>query len=386
VTEETQIEAGKETAETEEIVEDTPDIFDAVSDAIDEQTVGLDTSADDDAPTGDEDDVTPTGENEDDPEEDPENEGGDDEPTGDEPADGEGDDDTPEADKEDLPGGDESGDAGKPATDGTDGAPAAPDHVNDPIPKELKESTQERIRSLAERVKTAEAGVTERSADLTEMIEMVQDTGTSGEQYGQMLGFMKMFNSDDVEQQRAAYKVMQTEVAAMAVRLGEPVVGMDLLEGHQDLQNELELGTITAERANEIAISRSREKADATRKTATDADTAANADIEQAITDAKGELAVYEADRKAKDPQWLAKKASLVPALRATMRVLHPSKWKATFEQSYNELVLPEAAKPTPKPKTPEPLRPKAPAGGSNKEPSSMAEAIELSLGGSIDD
>lgn len=362
-----------------------PDIFDAVSEAIDEQTVGLDTSADDDAPTGDEDDVTPTGESEDDLEEDPEDEGGDGTPASDEPADGEGDDGTPEADKEDLPGADEPAakDGDTPAD--TDGEPAQPDHVNDPIPKGLAEKTQERIRSLADRVKVAETGVTERTGDLDEMIGMVQATGTSGEQYGQMLTFMKLFNSDDVEEQRQAFLVMQAELGAMAVRLGEPVPGVDLLAEHADLQQELTNGTLTEARANEIAVSRGREKAAATRKVTTDADAAAQGDIEQAIVDAKADLAVFENAHKT-DPQWMAKKAILVPALRATMRIIHPSQWRATFEESYNKLVLPKVAASTPKPKTPTPLRPKSPAGEGSKQPSTMAEAIELSLGGSIDD
>jgi len=362
-----------------------PDIFDAVSDAIDEQTVGLDTSADDDAPTGDEDDVTPTGESEDDPEKDPENEGGDDTPASDEPTGGEGDAATPKADKEALPGADEpAAKDGDTPTD-ADGQAAQPDHVNDPIPKELAEKTQDRIRSLAERVKVAEAGVTERSSELDEMIEMVTETGTSGEQYGQLLGFMKLFNSDNEDDQRAAFKVMQNEMATMAAKLGETIPGIDPLEGHADLQAEIEAGTLTGDRAIEIANTRSREKATAARKVTTDADTAANADIEQAIVDAKADLAVFE-DAHKTDPQWVAKKAILVPALRATMRVLHPSQWRATFEDSYNKLVLPKAAAPTPKPKTPTPLRPKNPAGEGTKQPSSMAEAIELSLGGSIDD
>jgi len=365
--------------------EPEPDIFDAVSEAIDEQTVGLDTSADEPAPTGDEDDVTPADESEDDPEKDPENEGGDDEPTGDEPADGEGDPEPKDGDKEDLPGGDKPAakDGDTPADD--DGQAAQPDHVNDPIPKELAEKTQERIRSLADRVKVAEAGVTERTTDLDEMITMVQDTGTTGEQYGQVLGFMKLFNSTDEADQRAAFAVMQTELATMAAKLGETIPGIDPLAAHADLQAEIEAGTLTGDRAIEIANTRTREAASAARTTTNNANAAADDDINQAVADAKGELAVFENAHKA-DPQWKAKKDILVPALRSVMRTIHPSLWKSTFEESYNKLELPKAAAVLPKPKVPTPLRPKSPAGEGSKQPSSMAEAIELSLGGSIDD
>jgi len=360
-----------------------PDIFDAVSDAIDEQTVGLDTSADDDAPTGDNDDE-PTDEGGDENEEESENEGGDDEPTGDEPADGEGDPEPKDGDKAPVSGDDVPPDTGKPEAKKPDGE--VTDHVNDPIPEELAEKTQERIRSLAERVKVAEAGVTKHTGELDEMITMVQDTGTTGEQYGQVLGFMKLFNSTDEADQRAAFAVMQTEMAVMAAKLGETIPGIDPLAAHSDLQAEIEAGTLTGDRAIEIANTRTREAASAARTTTNNANAAADDDINQAIDDAKGELAVYEQAQMKADPQWATKKAILVPALRSVMRTLHPSLWKSTFEESYNKLVVPAAAAPTPKPKVPTPLRPKAPAGEGSKQPSTMAEAIELSLGGSIDD
>lgn len=362
-----------------------PNLFDAVSDAIDEQTVGLDTSADDDPPTGDTDDVKPADKSKDDPEEDPEDEGGDNKPKPDKSADGEGDPEPKDGDKTPVPGADKSGDADEGAKDGADGEAAQPDHVNDPIPKELAEKTQERIRSLAERTKVAEAAVTERSADLDEMISMVQETGTSGEQYGQVLGFMKLFNSTDEADQRAAFKVMQTELATMAAKLGEPVPGVDPLAAHADLQAEVEAGTLTGDRAMEIANIRAREKASEARTVTNSTEVAAQSDIDQAIVDAKAELAVFEKS-KLLDPQWTQKKAILVPALRAVMRTIHPSLWKSTFEESYNKLQLPKVAAPTPKPKTPEPLRPKTPAGEGKKEPSTMAEAIEQSLGGDIGD
>jgi len=370
--------------------EDTPpepDIFDAVSDAIDEQTVGLDTSADEPAPTGDKDDEPkPADEIPEADKEGAKDDDGDGTPEGDKPTGGEGDDAPKDGDKEALPGDDGTGTPVETPAKKPDGEAAQPDHVNDPIPKELAEKTQERIRSLADRVKVAEAGVTERTGELDEMITMVQDTGTTGEQYGQVLGFMKLFNSTDEADQRAAFAVMQTELATMAAKLGETIPGVDPLAAHADLQAEIEAGTLTGDRAIEIANTRTREAASAAITKTNTAEAAASDDINQAITDAKTELATFENAHKTSDPRWLEKKAILVPALRSVMRTIHPSLWKSTFEESYNKLVLPDAVAPTPKPKVPEPLRPKAPAGGSTKQPSTMAEAIELSLGGSIDD
>lgn len=380
-----------ETKKDDVVVDDTtteetpePSLLDAVSDAIDAETIGLDTSADDDAPTGDKGDVTPAKEGGDENEETPPDKGGDETPS-DKPTDGEGDDAPKDGDEEAVPGADKSGDVDGADTDGADGETT--DHVNDPIPEELKDSTKERIRSLAERVKVAEAGVTERSSDLDEMIGMVQDTGASGEQYGQMLNFMKLFNSNDVAQQRQAFQVMQSTLNDLAVKLGEPVAGVDLLAEHADLQRELEAGTISAERANEVAVSRGREKAAAARTVSDNVQATSQAEIEAAIVTGRTELAAFEQTKITTDPQWAAKKAILVPALRSMMRQINPTQWKTTFEQAYNELNLPAVTAPVVPvtPKTPTPLRPKTPAGEGAKQPSTMEEAIELSLGGDID-
>jgi hypothetical protein len=67
------------------------------------------------------------------------------------------------------------------------------------------------------------------------------------------------------------------------------------------------------------------------------------------------------------------------------MRTVHPSLWKPTFEQAYDKLVVAKTPAPTP-PKVPTPLRPKVPAGGNKKEPTTLLEAVEQSLGGDIDD
>ena len=389
-----------ETKKDDVVVDDTttektpePSLLDAVSDAVDAETIGLDTSADDDAPTGDESDVTPVKEGDvtpakegsDESKETPPDEGGDGETESDKPADGESDDTPPKDGDKDVSGDSKSGDTDKDTPEDPDGETT--DHVNDPIPEELKDSTKERIRSLAERVKVAEAGVTERGNDLDEMIGMVQDTGASGEQYGQMLTFMKLFNSNNVAEQRQAFQVMQSTLSELAVKLGEPVPGVDLLAEHADLQRELEAGTISAERANEVAVSRGREKAAAARTVSDTAQATSQAEIDAAIVTGKTELAAFEKTKITTDPQWAAKKAILVPALRSIMRQISPMQWRATFEQAYNELNLPAVTAPVVPvtPKTPTPLRPKTPAGEGAKQPSTMAEAIELSLGGDID-
>jgi hypothetical protein len=270
-------------------------------------------------------------------------------------------------------------------------AEKVPDHVNDPIPEELKEGTKERIRSLATMVKARDEDLVERTNERDEMIEMVRETGTSAEAYGQMLTFMSLYNSDDPEAQREAFKVIQAEYVALATKLGEPIPGHDWLAEHPDLAKEVEAGTLTEQRAQEVAQGRARTKAN---------DAATVAASERADQDNVTLLAVAEGKaamtalgtRLATDPQYMAKKAILVPALQDIMRATHPSDWVTVFETAYNKLVLPATVTPEvpdpskPKEPTHEPLRPKNPAGEGKKEPTTMLEAVSQSLGDDIED
>ena len=249
----------------------------------------------------------------------------------------------------------------KPGDEPKPGEEKVPDHVNDPIPEELKEGTKDRIRFLATAVKERDEEIVERTNERDEMIEMVRETGTTAEAYGQLLQFMTLYNSDDPTAQREAFKVVQAEYVALATKLGEPVPGHDWLAEHPDLAKEVEAGTLTEQRAQEVAQGRARTKAN-------DAATvAANERTEQdnvtllAVAQGKADMTAL-GKRLVLDPQYAAKKAVLVPAMQDIMRATHPSQWVATFEAAYNKLVLPAGTvgdDPTPKPKEPiEPLRP----------------------------
>ena len=84
----------------------------------------------------------------------------------------------------------------------------------------------------------------------------------------------------------------------------------------------------------------------------------------------------------ASDPQYAQKKALLVPALKPIMSQIPWSQKKDKFLEAYRALQLPSAAA-RPATATPknQPMRPKNPAGGQAKAPSSMLEAISGALG-----
>lgn len=367
-----------------------PTMLDVVSEAIDAETIDPE-GADDDAPTGDEDEPTNDTEGTDGTDEgtgEGEGEGsgdGSEEGAGDSDADagskegeGEGEGEGSESDSTEGTGSGSESDEDAPG-----GVPATtekPDFINDPIPEELKEGTKNRIHGLIGQVKENETAADERD----EMIDHITSSGATGEQFGATLGWLTLYNSDRIEDRREALKIMNDAVVGLAKEIGEPIAGADILSKHADLQAEVEEGTLKQPRAEEIAAARDRKVAtDAAAETGR-ATATADAGAQAALGRGKAALNQLEVALSASDPQWAQKKALLLPTLKLTMKNVHPDAWGATFRAAYDNVKLPaavETPKPKPKPKTPEPLRPKTPAGQGTKTPSTMAEAIDFSLG-----
>jgi hypothetical protein len=110
----------------------------------------------------------------------------------------------------------------KPAADANAGK-KQPDAINDPIPKDLKQATQERIRTLIDTTKQATERATVVERDFNQIVEGIKSTGTSPEQYGEMLSFMGLFNSGDPGQQKQALEVAFDFVQRLSTMLGVDV-------------------------------------------------------------------------------------------------------------------------------------------------------------------
>lgn len=256
-----------------------------------------------------------------------------------------------------------------------------PDHVNDPIPKELKEATQERIRSLASTVKELQP-VAETGRLLLNALE---DARMSPEELDMAIGYSKLIKSDNIEDKRKGFHILMNELKALAPLIGESLPGADPVAAHADLVQEVKDGKLTAERATEIAVQRNRQKAGAAAQQQHDSRAKADQQFDQALTSAKAELNALGVELAQKDPHFQAKYDAIVPALRNAFQNIHPSRWKTVFLNTYNNWKMPAAAVAAPAaaaaPPSPTPLRAnKQPAGNGVKTPTTMAEAMEAGI------
>jgi hypothetical protein len=256
------------------------------------------------------------------------------------------------------------------------------DPINDPIPKDLKKETSERIRTLIDTAKTVTAERDQIKQDFDYLIKGVEATGTSPEQYGETLSWLALFNSRDPTQQEKALELVETVAERLATLLGKERVVGDPLAAHADLADAVKKGQITPQYAKEIA--RTRNGQQFRTELTTNAQTQEQQRQEAQREEQQGRNALTELENtlRASDPDYERKKAVLVPALKPLMAAIPWAQRKDKFLEAYKNVQLPKPSAPAKVPAN-QPMRAgKQPAGGQTKAPSSMLEAVSGALSG----
>lgn len=261
--------------------------------------------------------------------------------------------------------------------------PAKTDPLNDPIPKDLKPQTQERVRTLIKMAKEATAETEQVRTDLNVIVNGLSQAGVTPQQYVETVSFLALFNSGDPAQQTKALELAESVADRLAQLLGKDRQVSDPIAAHQDLQAAVQRGQITPQYAKELARQRNSMQFRGQLEDAGRQQTQQQQQEQQALAQARNDLTTLEAALVKTDPDWERKKEILVPALQPVFQAIHPSQWRAKFEEAYRNMRLPAAA-PRAAPRTPavQPLRAgKQPAGGQSREPGSMLEALNAALG-----
>lgn len=281
----------------------------------------------------------------------------------------------------------ELGPDGKPKKPEGEG-PKKPDPINDPIPKDLKQETQERIRTLISMNKEITQRVEKATQDFDYLVNGIKATGTTPQQYGEVLSFMALFNSGDPNQQAKALELIESVADRLATLLGKERVAGDPYKGHDDLRDAVAKGQITAQYAKEIARTRNATSFRTELQNTADQQRTTAENAERELTQARADLNALEATLKASDPQYAAKKAQILPTLKVLFKDIPPSKWKERFQAAYSTAQVAAAPKRV-IPKN-QPMRAGGGAGaaagkgsgkgGMKQEPGSMLDAVNAAL------
>lgn len=268
--------------------------------------------------------------------------------------------------------------------DGTFKKPGAkkPDPINDPIPKDLKQETSDRMRSLIKMTKEKDAELTQVRGDFDTIINGIKASGSSPEQYGEAISWLSLFNSPKVEDRRAAYELVESVADRMATLLGIDRAAVDPLAGHADLIASVKANPATMAMAKEIARNRNAAKFTGDindgQRQRQQTEEQARREHEQA----KSDLNAFDTKMRIEDPLYDLKRKQIVPILQPLFKQIPKSAWAEAYKKAY------AGARVQPKGKIngnggnrSQPLRGnKNPAGGQSRAPSSALEAMNAGI------
>lgn len=261
-----------------------------------------------------------------------------------------------------------------------------PDPLNDPIPKELARETQDRIRTLIKSTREATETAERAQGNFDEIIRGIQATGTTPDQYREVLSFMALFNSGDTAQQEKALELIEGVADRLATLLGKERTVSDVLAKHEDLRAAVAAGKIAPEYAKEIARTRNAQGFRSELDTQATESQRAQQAAEKEKADARVALNNLEAQLKRTDRDYERKKAQLVPILQTIFPTVPPREWANRFHQAYQQIKLaPRGAIPR------QPMRAgggvgngkgraAGNSGGMGQEPGSMLDAVSDAL------
>lgn len=249
-----------------------------------------------------------------------------------------------------------------------DAAEAAAKEGPQDVEQEIKdlgiknEKAAERFRGMTKEISTLrsalkDAGVDDvaalpelvaRAKNGEDLIGMVMDTGADGEHFGQALEFLKLDAAavrGDKAAAKQAFDILQTQIQGYARTLGIEVPGIaDPLADHPDLLAEIDAGDLTRKRALEIVATRNHEALTNTHATRVQQQEGQTRQQQQAVEAGRADLNAWDADMKATDPTYLAKRDALDPMVAHIRATQAPQDWARLTALAYARIPTPAAA------------------------------------------
>lgn len=179
---------------------------------------------------------------------------------------------------------------------------------------------------------------------------MVLETKSTPEQFGQAIGYLTYVNSGDPAKMGQAFDFLLGELQTLGKNIGREVPGLvDPIQDHQDLAQAVQFGEMTRAAALELAQRRTSERRYSEHQNVT----TEQAKKEQEFNAGMTAVAELSTRLKAEDPAFEHKLKFIAPALDAIRQNVHPSQWVEKIEAMYRQVpaipaVAPVAATPTP--------------------------------------
>jgi hypothetical protein len=257
-----------------------------------------------------------------------------------------------------------------------------PDPINDPIPKDLKQETSDRMRSLIKMTKEKDVELTEVRTNFDTIINGIKASGSSPEQYGEAISWLSLFNSPKTEDRQKAYELVNDVADRMATLLGIDRAVADPLAGHADLVAAVKANPASLPMAKEIARTRNANKFTGDIHAGQQRQQQTEAQAQQEHNQAKVDLNAFDTEMRGKDPLYDAKRKLIVPILKPLFKTIPKAQWAEVYKNAYAQArVQPKNKGAVKNGNGSQPLRAnKNPAGGQSRAPSNALEAMNAGI------
>ena len=246
------------------------------------------------------------------------------------------------------------------------------------IPEGLKQKSTERFQQLVTSHKEISTVVEQQKGIILGFRDMVKETGADNVQFMQALDLLTLINTKPGEAAKRLSE-MAVELATMA---DVEVPGVDFLKDFPDLQKQVEDREITSTAAREIAKGRRDKVQQEASHRQTEEARRVSESAQAARTQVLGNIESFLNDKEKNDIDWPAKASILIRAADFAAKNLPLNLWLSYLQEQYDQVgaVVAKAIKPANNSDGNRPLRPSG-AGGGNKQPGNMLDAVKQSLG-----
>ena len=219
--------------------------------------------------------------------------------------------------------------------------PEAPEDLLQ-MPEGLQPKAQQRFQKLVETNKELSGRIEQADQQTSYIRETFQQHGVRREQFESAVAFIGAVNSGNLEQ---ALRVIDQQRAEIALALGKPLPGVNVLEEHPDLRQAVDSMQITEAHAMELARARRQEQVAQQNFQATQ-----QRQQEEQRSQQEVNTGLLQIDKICKqlaqtDVDYPAIEALLLPEIKNLISGLPPAQWPRAIETQYRLLKQAAAAR-----------------------------------------
>jgi hypothetical protein len=203
------------------------------------------------------------------------------------------------------------------------------------MPEGLKPESQQRFQKLVNVNKELTQKFEQAEQQTSYIRETFQQHGVRREQFEQAVQFIGAINSGNLED---ALKVLDQQRAEIALALGRPLPGVNVIDDHQDLRAAVDAMQITEAHAMEIARARRADQMAQQHHQNQQQTQQRQQQEQQAINTGLTEIDQFCKQMAGSDMDYPAIEAQLLPEIQNLIRGVAPSMWKHTIETQYRLL------------------------------------------------